>query len=140
MYCTLEDLLGRVAEDVLIECTDDDGAGQIDVVKVDQAIEDATSEINGYCMSRYDVPFNPVPPFMKKLAVDIAIYNLFTRRGYDEESADRSILDRYKNTVRVLENIAKGIITLGQPQPPPETGATVLSEERKFSRRKMEGF
>ncbi len=136
----MEDLLGKVSEGVLIECTDDEGTGQVDADKVNQAIEDATSEINGYCMARYEVPFNPVPPFIKKLAADIAIYNLFSRRGYDEDSADRSILDRYKNAVRVLENIAKGVITLGQPQPPPETGVVIVSDERKFSRKKMEGF
>lgn len=140
MYCTMEDLLGRVSEDVLIDCTDDEGAGQVHAGRVTRAIEDAAGEINSYCMARYDVPFDPVPPFIRKLSADIAIYNLFTRRGYDEDSADRSIMDRYKNAVRVLEHIAKGVITLGQPQPPSESGVALTGTQRKFSRSRLEEF
>jgi phage gp36-like protein len=140
MYCTLDDLRAQVPEAVLVDLTDDEGTGAINADRVNAAIASASSEIDGYCQSRYPVPFDPVPPFIKKLAVDITLYNLFARRGYDEDSADRSILDRYKNAVRVLENIAKGVVTLGQPTPPPATGINIASSERKFSRKSLEAF
>jgi len=140
MYCTLDDLKAQVQERVLIELTDDEGLGAANRARVDAAIAAATDEINGYCQARYPVPFNPVPGFIKKLAVDIALYNLFARRGYDEESADRSIVDRYKAAIRVLENVARGLVTLGAHEPPATSGVDVRFSERVFSREKLEGF
>jgi phage gp36-like protein len=141
MYCTLDDLKAQVPERVLIELTDDEGLGMVNQTRVDAAITAATDEINGYCQARYPVPFNPVPGFIKKLAVDIALYNLFARRGYDEESADKSIVDRYKAAIRALENIARGLVTLGAPEPAPAAeGMDVRSSERVFSRGSLEGF
>ncbi|WP_051273246.1 gp436 family protein [Desulfotruncus alcoholivorax] len=139
MYCTLDDLLGRVPEHVIIDCTDDEDTGQINEGRVNQAIEDATSEINSYCMANYDVPFNPVPNVIKKHCVDIALYNLMSRRGFDEEKgSDRIIQERYKSSVRVLENIARGLITLGVANPPPENAVSILSNGRKFNRHRLD--
>ncbi len=144
MYCTLDDLKAQVSEAVLVELTDDEGTGQVDQARVDAAITAATDEINGYCQARYPVPFDPVPGFIRKLAVDIALYNLFSRRGYNdqaEEGGDKAIIDRYRAAVRTLENIAKGVVTLGVPNPPPATdGTDIRSNPRIFSRERLEGF
>lgn len=143
MYCTYEDLKNRAPEAKLIELVDDEGAGVLTPQgqqRIGQAIAAAVDEINPYCMKRYPVPFNPVPGIIRNAAADIALYNLFTRRGYDEESADKSILDRYKNAVRILEGISTGRITLGQAQPPPEQGISIQSNDRRFSRDKLEAF
>ncbi|MEW5897737.1 MAG: DUF1320 domain-containing protein [Bacillota bacterium] len=143
MYCTYEDLKNRAPEAKIVELVDDEGAGVLTPQgqqRIDQAIAAAVDEINPYCMKRYPVPFNPVPGIIRNAAADIALYNLFTRRGYDEESADKSILERYKNAVRILEGISAGRITLGQPEPPPESGVSFNSGERRFSRKKLEAF
>ncbi len=148
MYCTLDDLKGQVSEGVIITLTDDEGNGPATlaeatpemIVRIDKAIENAASEINGYCQARYPVPFNPVPDFVRKLAIDVALYNLFSRRGYNEDSADKQIYDRYKTAVKTLENIAKGLVTLGVPQPTPSTEVEISSSPRIFSRTKMEAF
>jgi phage gp36-like protein len=141
MYCTLDDLKAQAPEQVLVHLSDDEGIGQINQARVDAAIAAATDEINGYCQARYPVPFEPVPGFIRKLAADIALYNLFARRGYDEESADKAVVDRYRAAVRTLENIARGLVTLGAPEPAPAAeGLDVRSRERVFSREKLEGF
>jgi len=141
MYCTLEDLKSRIPEDVLAELTDDTGAGAVNAERIDAAIKDATDEVNGYCQARYPVPFSPAPGYVKKLTMDIALYNLFSARGYDEDSTDKSIIDRYRAAVRSLENIAKGVITLGEPAPPPASDGTDIEHPpRVFSRDKLEGF
>jgi phage gp36-like protein len=143
-YCTLDDLRKQVPEDKLIQLTDDEGTGAIAEPIVDEAIENATAEVDAYAQSQYPVPFNPVPQIVRKFAVDIALYHLFSRRGFDtsDESADKIILQRYKDAVKFLENLAKGLVSIGPaaqatPQPQP---ATVQGPPRIFTRDKMEGF
>lgn len=148
MYCTVEDLLGQIPEPVLIQLVDDEDespatladAGPAMLGRINAAITAAADEINGYCMTRYPVPFSPVPGLIRKLAVDMALYNLFARRGYDEDSADRSVLDRYKYAVKTLEMIAKGTVTLGTPVPPAASEVDIRSSGRLFSREKLDGF
>ena len=112
--------------------------------RIEEAINQADAEINTYCASKYTVPFAPVPEAIKKCSVDIAIYNLYSRR-VEEIPATRA--DRYKNAIRLLEAIAKGSITLGvapSAEPPgnPEGGAgnTKTAADRTFTKESMRGF
>jgi len=140
MYCDLEDLKKQVPEAVLVELTDDERLGTVNTGRVDRAIEDAADLINSYAASRYPIPFNPVPGVIRKIAVDIALYNLFSRRGYDEDTADKSVLDRYKGAVNFLEHLAKGLVTIGAGQPAAEGGAVLQSGGRVFSRESMRSW
>ncbi|MDI3480794.1 MAG: hypothetical protein PWQ97_449 [Tepidanaerobacteraceae bacterium] len=141
MYCTLDDIKNQVPEDVLIDLTDDNGTGAINETIVDKAIIDAQEEIDVYASKLYTVPFNPVPGIIKKLAVDIAVYNLFSRRGFDQESADSVILQRYKSAIKLLENLSVGTATIGTPpSSPPARTVYIEGTKRVFSRKRLEGF
>jgi phage gp36-like protein len=109
-YCTYGEIKKQLPDAVIIQLTDDDLTGAVVMENVDKAIADAGSEIDGYCRKRYDVPFEPVPSIINKLAVDISIYNLFSRR---DSEPPKVRTDRYNAAVRVLENIAKGTVTIG---------------------------
>jgi phage gp36-like protein len=143
MYCTLDDLKGQINETTIANLTDDEGTGQIDLNKVNQAIGDAETEINAYTSKRYPTPFNPVPGIVKKLAVDMAIYNLFSRKGFPNEG-DKVIQDRYNSAVRMLKDIANGTIQLGgtgeTPAPPPPGGPEIKVSPRIFSRSSLRGM
>lgn len=140
MYCTLDDLKARVPEAVLIGLTDDEGAGTVHAGRVQEAIDAAGALVDSYAQARYPVPFNPVPRIIKDLAVDIAAYKLFARRGYDEESADRSVVQAYKDAVRFLEMLARGLVQIGATAPAPAAPTDVQAKPRTFSRESMEGF
>lgn len=112
-YCTLDDIKRQLPEAVVIQLTDDSQTGAVAMENVDKAIADAGSEIDGYCRKRYDVPFAPVPAIINKLAVDIGIYNLFSRRDVEPPQVRT---DRYNAAVRVLENIARGTVTIGMEE------------------------
>jgi len=113
-YCEQADILEQVDEDVLIQLTDDADAGEVDNDKVTRAIADADAEIDGYCGSRYSVPFSTVPDMIRKLSVDISVFNLYARRMGAPE--DRKL--RYDNAVRYLKDVSKGYASLGvQPVP-----------------------
>lgn len=144
MYCTLEDLRNQSSEDFLLRCAETEGTGEIDQSIIEDKITDAQTEIDSYCRTQYSVPFQVVPGLIRKLAVDIALYNLMSKRGYDEESADVIIVKRYRDAVKLLENLAKGIVTIGpaaagEPSPQPQQ-ASIVSPPRRFTRTSMEGF
>ncbi|WP_027176456.1 gp436 family protein [Desulfovibrio aminophilus] len=141
-YCLSADIRDQLDEAVLVQLTDDEDAGIVVESRVDKAIADADGEIDGYLGSRYGLPLGQVPPILRKIAVDIAIYNLFSRRmGAPEARAER-----YKAAVRFLEQVAKGSISLGLGDPdgtPKPAEAPRLSgdnPERLFSRDGMKDF
>jgi phage gp36-like protein len=96
--------------------------------RVNQAIADAAGRIDGYLQGRYSIPLQPVPQLIRSLCVDIAVYNLFARRGFDEESADKAVVTRYRDAIRLLEQIAAGKVRIGANQPAPSH--TVLFAQR----------
>ncbi|MBE3574545.1 MAG: DUF1320 domain-containing protein [Firmicutes bacterium] len=139
-YCTLEDLLGQAPAETLVRLTDDEETGAINQARVDEAIQNAGAEIDAYAQARLPVPFNPVPTMIRKLAIDIALYNLFARRGIEKDSNDEIVAARYQRAVAFLENLAKGLVTIGQPSPPPQQTVRIDNPERKFIRSQLEGF
>ena len=133
-YCTQADLLEQISEDDLIQLTDDSDAGIVDVSMVTRAIADADAEIDSYCGTKYDVPFSPVPVMIRKVSVDITIYNLYARRRGAPE--DRK--ERYDDAVSFLKDISKGIASLGGDAPSVDDDAgpeaTTVKSDRVFSR------
>jgi len=134
-YSTQTDLLNRISEDDLIGLTDKTDAGEIDTTIVTRAIADADAEIDGYCGSRYTLPFSPVPVMIRKLSVDIAMYNLYGLNPTLE--IPEEIQARYDNAVRFLRDVSSGRVSLGVDAPAePETGlpqATTDKSDRIFT-------
>ena len=132
-YCAQSDLLEQIDEGVLIQLTDDHDAGSVDSGVVTRAVADADAEIDAYCGTRYEVPFDPVPALVRKLSVDIAIYNLYARRKGVPDDRQK----RYDNAVRFLRDVSMGKATLGSDAPADDsdTGpeATSVKSDRIFS-------
>jgi phage gp36-like protein len=132
-YCTQADILEQLDEDVLVQLTDDDDIGVVDGDVVTRAIADADAEIDSYCGTRHDLPFSPVPVMVRKLSVDLSIYNLYARRRGVSEDRQK----RYDNAIRFLQDVARGRITLGADAPTPDSDggpeATTTKSDRVFS-------
>jgi phage gp36-like protein len=144
MYSTVDDIGKLIPQDILIQLTDDENTAAPVTPRIEEAIGQADAEINTYCATKYTVPFVTVPDAVKKCSVDIAIYNLYSRR-VEEIPATRS--DRYKNAIRLLEAIAKGTITLGvapSAEPPGNTDEspvnTKTADDRTCTKESMGGF
>ena len=124
----------QIDDDILVQLTDDDDAGVIDSDIIVRAIADADAEIDSYCGTKYDVPFSTVPVMIRKMSVDIAIYNLYARRRGAPE--DRK--ERYDDAISFLKDISKGIASLGGdgPSADDESGPepTTVKSDRVFSR------
>lgn len=137
-YCTMEDIQKQVPEAMITLLTDDSLTGGADADVTADAIAAADAEIDAWVSGRYRTPFDPVPDVIRKVSVDIAIYNLYSRRDTELPDARK---DRYRAAVKLLESIAKGVVTIGAAEAAPSgaTGACFSGPERLFTRKSMEG-
>jgi phage gp36-like protein len=143
-YSTLDDIKKLIPADILIQLTDDENTGAVVASRIDEAVAQADAEVNAYCATKFTVPFAPVPVVIRKLSVDLAIYNLYSRRV---EIVPETRSERYKNAVRTLEGIAKGTVALDvapMADPPANTDEnpknTRSADDRVFTKTNMEGF
>ena len=79
-YCTQNDLLTMIPVKELAELTADSGDTP-DSQVVAEAIQRADAEIDSYLGMRYMLPLNPVPDQVMGLAMDMALYHLYSRRS-----------------------------------------------------------
>lgn len=146
MYCAPDDLLKQIPPEKLAQLADDDKDGEPDGDLLSAAIAEAGAEIDSYAGKQYTLPFAAAPAVLKKFAVDVAIYNLFSRRGFNlsPESGDYNIYLRYKAAVDFLKRLAAGDVKLdagGEDSPAgAPAGADIRAEPRLFTRQKLRGF
>lgn len=154
-YCTLTDIRGMMTEDVLIRMTNDEeltvtlidpnnSAHANMLARVNAAIAKADSTIDSKLRDRYNLPLSPLPDVIRDCAVDIAIYNIYTRK-MPEAPASRK--DRKDDAIRTLERIAEGKQSIGENTPPDAQAASLDSiiasttvSDRVFTRKSLEGF
>lgn len=84
MYATPEDIRARYKEVYLI-LAGKDAEGRPDTAAVEQALAEAASEIDAILGTRFAVPVSPVPPVLRRIAVDLAVGAL-PRTGATEAS------------------------------------------------------
>lgn len=139
-YCTLEDILGSMDEADVIGYTDDDDAGTVDQSRVDQAIEMAGVMIDAYVGGRYQVPLDPVPDLVKRLAVDLAVFEICSRRSDPPENREQ----KRQQAVRLLEKIGSGSAVIpGAVSASTDSGSNpvqISSADRVFSRDRLRGL
>lgn len=111
MYVTVAAMIDKFGERELIQLTDTEAPylDAINLTKLNAAIEEANSEIDAYIGSRYALPLQTVPPFLKNIGCNLARYYAVT----GDLSENDPIQDRYKNSLKTLERVSKGVLTLG---------------------------
>jgi len=140
VYCAIDDIK-KIINAVLLQLSDDTDSAIVSAEMLDvavaggdltgyteaeqaavavvmanivEAIDNADSMIDGYAASRYLTPFNPVPRLIHVISIDIAIYNLYSRRENVPEIREK----RYKDAVRLLDRLADGKLTIGEVDKP----------------------
>lgn len=123
-YCTRQDLIDTYGEDRLAELTDrvNMPATTVDEAVVDRAISDAEAEINMYLAGRHPLPLASVPVMLKRIACDLAWYNLHT-----QVDDDHPAVQAYRRRRQQLDGVANGKLSLGldETDAPVQTGNTV---------------
>jgi len=135
MYATQQDIENRYDKDTLLIVADVNNDGEIDAGTVNRALIDAGDEIDLYIGRRETLPLAVVPPILKRLAVDMALYFLSSEQGYTEEKRKR-----YEDAKKMLHEIATGKLSLGinnsndEDASPVSMDVELTSEPRLFKR------
>jgi len=126
-YCSEDDILKMMPQAELAELTAESGDIP-DPEVVAEAINKAAAEIDSYLQVRYSLPLSPTPELIKSLAVDLAIYHLYSRRSVMPPVRRQN----YEAAVAFLKAVAAG--QAGLVESAGEPSAEVSGAGRLFSR------
>jgi len=143
-YCTQTDLEKTMAAESLIALTDTEGTDELNEAVLSRAISDADSEINYWLADVAELPLDPVPGVIRKLAVVITTYNLaVTSRG----GANDDQIRRFNAAVDMLRAVADGELSIGALDPTgilasadATSDVRVLAGARTFTSDTMAGY
>ncbi len=104
-------MIARYPSRDLVQITNEDPTQTvINQVALNQALTDASAEIDGYLGSRFALPLTDPPTVLNRLACDIAMYRLQALRPMHDVAEARQ---RYNDAVALLVRVAEGEVTLG---------------------------
>lgn len=116
-YATVEEFISAIGTQETVELTnlDDPSATTVNSDRLQQILEDASGEIDGYLATRYATPLGIVPSVIRTYCIDIAWYRLA------QNNAPEQFATRYNNAIARLKDIEKGVMVLldstGTPLP-----------------------
>lgn len=141
MYATPDNMLSRFGEQDLALLTEreDSVPGEINFVLLEQALSDASAEIDGYIAGRYVLPLTTVPAVLERNCCDIARYFLYG------DKAPEQVEKRYTAVVKFLTAVSKGDISLGlattgETADQSELVISIESAGSVFGRKSAKGF
>lgn len=122
-YCTRADIGKAIPELTLIQLSNDDPTAELpDESVIEDGVRQAEELVDGYLRGRYDLPLDPVPSVLRDAVVYLARHWLYQRRP--EGALPEAVKDSRKDTLKLLESIRDGVVTLGMPtgEATPEPG------------------
>lgn len=114
-YCELADIITELSTTTVAQLTDDTNGTSLVTATVTTAISSADALINSYCRPQHTVPFSSTPDLIKRLSVNLSVYNLYGRRRESDNQGVDEIDKRYEKALVTLRDIAKGIIQIDDP-------------------------
>lgn len=117
MYASVDDVENRLGGDAVAMLSDVKGGSSHTLLE--QALRDASEEIDAYIAARHPLPLDPVPKLLVRLCVEIAVY----RRSEDAGLSTDERAKRYEAAVRMLRDISAGRASLGSADPDPPAKA-----------------
>ncbi|PMY40105.1 MULTISPECIES: gp436 family protein [Pseudomonas] len=134
-YCTRADIGKAIPELTLLQLSNDDPAAmEPNEDVIEDGVRQAEELVDGYLRGRYDLPLVPVPTVLRDAVVYLARHWLYQRRP--EGALPDAVKDSRKDTIKLLESIRDGVVTLGMPsgQAAPEPGEIrVRARPQQFS-------
>lgn len=131
-YCTREDIGKAIPELTLVQLSNDDPAAELPSESViEDGVRQAEELVDGYLRGRYVLPLDPVPTVLRDAVVYLTRHWLYQRRP--EGDLPDAVKDSRKDTIKLLESIRDGVVTLGMPsgQAAPEPGEVRVRARRK---------
>ena len=142
-YAVPQDMINRYPNRDLVQLTNEDPAvTTINTTSLQQALDDASAEIDGYIEGRFTLPLADPPAVLNRLATDIAMYRLQALRPLHDLADARR---RYDDVTALLAKVAAGELTLGLALDGKEPAVAAEAEaiegpRRVFTRDRLRGF
>ena len=109
-YVTVKAMIAKFGEPELIELTSKSSLStQINLERLQFALDAANSEIDSYLSGRYQLPLQTVPSFLVSIGCDIAHFHA----SVSETQETVKTRSRYEIAIKNLINISKGLVALG---------------------------
>jgi phage gp36-like protein len=141
-YCTRADLGNAIPLITLTQLSNDDPAArQPDETVIANSVRQAEELVDGYLRGRYQLPLEPVPTVLRDAVLYLARHWLYQRRP--EGALPDAVISARKDTLKLLESIRDGVITLGLPSghAMPEPGEIrVRARPQQFTAQVWEGY
>ncbi|MEZ1436971.1 gp436 family protein [Pseudomonas sp. SAR267] len=131
-YCNRLDIGNSIPELTLRQLSNDDPAAeQPNESVIEDGVRQAEELVDGYLRGRYVLPLDPVPTVLRDAVVYLTRHWLYQRRP--EGIVPDAVKDSRKDTIKLLESIRDGVVTLGMPtgQAAPEPGEMRVRSRRK---------
>lgn len=122
-YCTRADIGKAIPELTLTQLSNDDPTAELpDESVIEDGVRQAEELVDGHLRGRYDLPLDPVPSVLRDAVVYLTRHWLYQRRP--EGAIPEAVKDSRKDTLKLLESIRDGVVTLGMPtgEAAPEPG------------------
>jgi phage gp36-like protein len=104
-------MIARYPNRDLVQLTNEDPTVTVvNTTALQQVVDDASAEIDGYLESRFALPLNDPPAVLDRLCCDIAMYRLQGLRPLHDIADARK---RYEDAIALLVQVARGEVTLG---------------------------
>lgn len=116
-YAALADLQARYGADEILQLTDRDGDSLPDAAVYGPALDDASTEVDGYLGAVTAVPVATPPALVVLLACEIARYRLW------KDAASEEVRRRYVDAVAKLRDIAARRMVVPGLDPPQGPGS-----------------
>lgn len=112
MYNTIQDLINRLGEKSVIELSNPFAYSEsVNEQVINAALTDGQGLVDSYLGQRVTLPLASVPPFVKTLALDIAVYYL--NRNVGKADKECVVIKLYDDAIAHLKSFAKGETSLG---------------------------
>lgn len=138
-YATQTDLESRFGSEELLQLSDHDNLGMVNVAVVAKAIADAEATINGYLRSTYTLPLSGIPDELVRVCCDLARFYLYADRVTDVVQKRR---DEAMSWLRDVSagRISLGLDTQGNAAPVASGGVKFSANDRVFNAKSLDGF
>ena len=109
-YCTIEDLYEACKASAINAWAKDDPKDSEEIInqRIHSAITRASDEISLFIGKVCSLPLSEVPSILRDICVKLSLYQLLSRKGLAEGSADNVIKTNRNSALRKLELIAAG--------------------------------
>jgi phage gp36-like protein len=82
--------------------------------RITRAIEDAEAEVDGYLARSFSLPLSSVPDLVRKWTVDIAVWNVYSRKKATILAEERHpVWKRYSDAINALKKVEENPGSLG---------------------------